>query len=358
MTRRTAIWLLAMAVALVGSSAFCDILTVKHAHGELQLKGLIQTYYAEFEEDEMSDTFELRRVWLCASGSVYEKVDFKFLMKLDHNPALMDAFITLKYIPHVDLSFGQMYKPGTYESLTSTSALPFIYYAIPTSFVRGANQWGHLPANRDIGASATFHFEKDDFTMFLVEGGAYNGTGVNQGDNNDQKEWVARACLQPTKGVKFFGNYARGTHGAKNFGNGHDEYQQYSAGLAIDFQGLDLAGEWIGMKHNNLNQINAFGFTDKSENGYGWYVYMGYKIDTGYDYFHTVEPVVRYEYLDPDTDKHVIGDLGRLITYGLNVFIDQNYAKLQLNYIWNINDNHPGCEVADNIFVAQLQGYF
>jgi len=347
MTRRTAIWLLVMAVALTGSCAFGDLLTVKHAHGELKLKGLIQTYYAEFEDDDISDTFELRRVWLAVEGSAYEKIDFGLLMRLDHSATLLEAWVKLKYIPNVDLSFGQMWKPVTYEALTSSVELPFINYAAPTQWLMNTGI-----VSRDVGAMATVRFEKDDFTMFLLEGGAFNGTGINQSDNNDQKDWVVRTCLQPTEGIKFFGNYTRGTHGPKVLGIGHDEHQQYSAGFAIDYEGLDMVGEWMGLHHHNLFLL------DKSMNGYGWYLHLGYKIDTGYDYFHTVEPIVRYEYVDPDTDQYVINDLARLVTYGLNVFIDKNYAKLQLNYIWNINDNGPGCEVADNVFIAQLQGHF
>jgi len=349
MTRRTAIWLLVMAVALTGSCAFGDLLTVKHAHGEVKLNGLIQTYYAEFEDDDITDTFELRRVWLCAKGSVYDKVDFKMLMRFDHSPTLLDAWVKLKHIPHLELTFGQMWKPVTYEALTSSVELPFINYAAPTQWLMNSGL-----VSRDIGAKATFHLDKDDFTMVLLEGGVFNGTGINQRDNNDQKEWIVRACLQPTKGIKFFGDYTRGTHGTKVLGVGHDEHQAYSAGFAIDYEGLDMVGEWMGRKHHNLNIF----VLDKSMNGYGWYVHLGYKIDTGYDYFHTVEPIVRYEYVDPDTDKHIINDLGRLLTYGLNIFIDKNYAKLQLNYIWNINDNGPGRELADNVFIAQLQGHF
>ena len=135
MTRRTAIWLLVMAVALTGSCAFGDLLTVKYAHGELKLRGLIQTYYAMFEEDNVADTFELNRVWLCAEGSAYEKVDFGMLVELEQTPTLLEAWIKLKHIPYVDLTFGQMWKPVTYEALTSTAELPFINYALSTQYL-------------------------------------------------------------------------------------------------------------------------------------------------------------------------------------------------------------------------------
>lgn len=363
MTRRLVVMLLVVAFAFAGSYAMGDLLTVKHAHGEVNLKGIIQTYYAEYEDDEIADTFDLRRVWLCASGSVYEKVEFQMLALLNDDPKLCDAWIKLKYIPNVDLTFGQMYKPATYESLTSTAQLPFILYALPTQYMRGNNV-----SNRDIGAKASFHLEKDDFTMFLLEAGVYNGTGINTNDENDQKDWVGKVCIQPIKGIQFFGNYTYGTYGHKvaevNVNDpfwqdplyGHEDFQQYSGGLAIDYMGLDLAGEWMGMHTDYIH--NALGIADEAWDMYGWYVHLGYKIDTGYDYFHTVEPIVRYEYLDPDTNKDCINDLGRIVTYGLNVWIDKHYAKLQLNYVWNINDSAPHHQVADNVFIAQLQGYF
>ncbi|HUT04912.1 MAG TPA: porin [bacterium] len=360
MTKRAAIWLLVMAIALAASCVFGDILTVKHAHGELTLKGLIQTYYGMYEDDALVDGFDMNRVRLGVEGNVYDKVFFN--LEFDVNTSgngLKDAYITFKHIPHVDLSFGQMYKPATYESLTSSRKLPFILYAVPTQYMRSNNV-----SNRDIGAKVTFHLEKDDYTFITLEGGVFNGAGANTSDNNDQKDWVLRACLQPVKGVEVFGNYTYGTYGAKGLSilgvsSGHEPYQEYSAGLAIDYQGLDFVGEWIGMNTRYLPA--GVGMVDPHERSwdmYGFYTHLGFKIDTGYDYFSEVEPIARYEYLDPNSNNHVINDLARLITCGLNVAIDKHYAKLQLNYIINLNDSGPGRELADNVFLAQLQAAF
>jgi len=429
MTRRTAIWLLVMVVALTGSCVFGDLLTVKNDNGELHLNGLIQTYYAWFEESNATDTFELHRVELGATGTVYEKIDFAMLMELDHSPKLLDAWVRLKYIPYVDFTFGQMWKPVTYEALTSSAELPFIEYSLPTAYLMNG-EWSfkdalsnnlrsggqgadirafaadvsHNPSmwdykqeysilNRDVGAKVTFHVEQDDFTMFLLEGGVFNGTGINRSDDNDQKDWVGRICLQPIKGINFFANYTYGSYGHKALLEdpngldpmfGHEEFQQYSGGLAIDFLGLDLAGEAIGMRrgyiHNQYTDSIYEGITstsptsppyhyqmvtkrmfDPDNRGYdtfGYYAYVGYKIETGCDYFKQIEPIVRYEFLDPNLETDFNNDQEKRLTFGLNIFILENYAKLQLNYIWNMNDSGPDCQVADNVWGAQLQARF
>ena len=222
---------------------------------------------------------------------------------------------------------------------------------------------------------------------FELQFGVFNGTGLNRSDVNDQKDWVARLKVQPVKGIQVFGNYTYGTYGtkldysygSKRFMFGHEDFQQYSGGLAIDYEGIDLAGEWFGMRreyiHNKYTdmlyegiyvgpttppyhyQMEAKRFFDPDNRGYdmyGWYAYLGYKIDTGHDYFSQVEPLVRFEYLDPN--REFINDLQRRITYGLNVMIDKFYAKLQLNYVYNINDS--ASRKADDVAVAQLQVAF
>ncbi|RLC46153.1 MAG: hypothetical protein DRH70_06080 [Candidatus Coatesbacteria bacterium] len=388
MTKRAAIWLLVMAVVLTTSCVFGTVLTVKHAHGELNLTGLIQTYYAMYENDNMSDTFAARRVRLGVDGNVYEKIFF--LIELETSTSgnpLRDAYITLKYIPHVDLRVGQFFKPVLYEALTSTRKLPFIQYSLPTVYMFSNNV-----ADRDIGVQATFHLEKEDYTFLLLQAGVFNGTGMNKRDNNDQKDWVMRASVQPVKGIKVFGSYTYGTYGDKLNENavyvsgskvfGHEPYQEYSAGFAIDYQGLDFAGEWIGMNTRYLPSVSE-GLLDasgpppvdysheRSWDMYGFYTYLGYKIDTGHDYFHQVEPIVRYAYLDPDINSDRFNDLQRTVTYGLNVAIDKHFARLQLNYVQNLNDSctyeknpelgqnaSPYGKQADNVFLAQLQVAF
>jgi len=182
MTKRAAIWLLVMAVVLTTSCVFGTVLTVKHAHGELNLTGLIQTYYAMYENDNMSDTFAARRVRLGVDGNVYEKIFF--LIELETSTSgnpLRDAYITLKYIPHVDLRVGQFFKPVLYEALTSTRKLPFIQYSLPTVYMFSNNV-----ADRDIGVQATFHLEKEDYTFLLLQAGVFDRPGLNKRDNNDQ----------------------------------------------------------------------------------------------------------------------------------------------------------------------------
>ncbi len=385
MTKRAAIWLLVMVVVLATSCVFGDILTVKHAHGELSLTGLIQTYYGMYEDDTRVDGFDMKRVRFGVAGNVYDKVFFNLEYETNTSGnGLLDAYITLKYIPHVDFTVGQMFKPVLYEALTSTRELPFIKYALPTRYMLDNNV-----ANRDVGAKASFHLEKDDYTSLLVEAGVFNGTGSNTSDNNDQKDWVVRASVQPMKGMKVFGSYTYGTHGDKlkmadvpGMTFGHRPYQEYSAGFAIDYQGLDFAGEWVGMNRKYLPRLASSDDDltapspvdyshERSWDMYGFYTYLGFKIDTGYDYFHQVEPIVRYAYLDHDLNSNRFNDLERTVTYGLNVAIDKHFARLQLNYVQNLDDScayartsglnqnaSPYGEQADNVFLAQLQVAF
>ena len=358
MTRAGTTWLLVITLALAANIVFGDILTVKHAHGDLRLFGALQTYWASYEDDRAADTFDLRRARLDVDGHIYDKVYFFLEADLLGNPQLLLASVTFK-LPHLDLRFGQQWKPVSWEARHSTRTLPFIGYSLPTAYFL-ANKVCFM----DIGARATLHFERDDFTMFLLEGGVFNGAGINTSDDNDQKDWVVRAAIQPIKGISLVGNYTYGAYGAKNVPDtdplfGRANYQQYSAGLVVDYCGLDLVGEWIGMHRDYLQNKANLDPDNKAWDNYGFYAHVGYKINTGYDYLQEVEPVVRYEYLD--RNREVAGDLQRAVTCGVNFAIDKHYARFQVNYVLNLDDScaydpvaSPYGKQANNVLAAML----
>ena len=353
-----AIWLLLAALLLTSGVAFGDLLTVKHAHGSLRIFGKVQVYYATYEDDRVSDTFDLKRARLDVIGQVFDRVYFFVESNLLGKFHLYLASVTLKF-PHLDLRFGQQWKPVSWEAKHPTATLPFIFFSLPTLYFLRNNV-----CFMDIGARATLHFERDGYRFFVLEGGVFNGTGINRGDENDQKDWVVRTAIQPIKGITFVGNYTYGTYGSNRVPDtdplfGHANYQQYSAGVVVDYQGIDFASEWIAMHRDYLQNKANLDPENKAWDNYGFYTHLGYKIKTGQKYFHQVEPIVRYEYMD--RNREVSGDLQRAVTYGVNVDIDKHYARFQVNYVQNLDDScaydpvtSPYGKQANNVLAAEL----
>ena len=70
-----------------------------------------------------------------------------------------------------------------------------------------------------------------------------------------------------------------------------------------------------------------------------------------------LQPIVKFEQFDPDTDQDSIsGDLSLhiTITYGFNYFIN-DWTRLQVNYIYKIEEEY---EEANDELIIQLQVKF
>jgi phosphate-selective porin len=65
-----------------------------------------------------------------------------------------------------------------------------------------------------------------------------------------------------------------------------------------------------------------------------------------------LQPVVKYEYFDPDTD---VDDNGSsIVTAGVNYFFN-DWTRLQLNYLYKAEE---GTEIANDEILMQLQVKF
>ena len=65
-----------------------------------------------------------------------------------------------------------------------------------------------------------------------------------------------------------------------------------------------------------------------------------------------LQPVVKYENYDPDTDTE--DDAFNIITFGVNYFFN-DWTRLQLNYLYKAEE---GTEIANDELLMQLQVKF
>lgn len=219
------------------------------------------------------------------------------------------------------LRVGQEKRPfGRYE-LTSSSNLP--------SIERGAGQ-GLLPVasnnlfeengflSHDVGASLLVGVS--DKATFQV--GAYNGRGESVSDNNNAKSFGARATFQILPQINIGASYFShdGIVGVDtSFTNG-------AFGLDAQWGKVGDAGLYVVADYMNGEAANAAKTPIQGVSVVGAY-HIRMKSPTSWLY--AIEPAVRYDLADADTDTDDTGTT--LIDAGVNLYLSSK-AQIRIMY--------------------------
>ena len=171
--------------------------SIRSADGSYQLKlnGYVQADGRFFFDDDIlrpSNTFLIRRARPNIEGIVAKYISFRILTDFgEGKTSLQDAYVDFMYFPNAKLRTGKFKSPVGLERLQSVTDSRFVELALPTNLV----------PNRDIG--------------FLLYGEPWGGAlsyalgvvnGVpdlasGDGDNNDDKDGVARLFVHPFRGT-------------------------------------------------------------------------------------------------------------------------------------------------------------
>ncbi len=157
----------------------------------LHVGGYIQSDYRSFLSDSKqtgTNQFLVRRARLILEGSANRFVDFRFASDFGNGTtALYDAYADLKAAPWLKLRTGK-FKPAVgIEQLQSDTWLLFAERGLPSGLV----------PNRDEGAQL---FGDISGGVISYAAGIFNGAtdgAIQDGDTNDEKEYVGRLWLQP-----------------------------------------------------------------------------------------------------------------------------------------------------------------
>lgn len=293
---------------------------------------------------------------------------------------LQDAYLTFKkVVPYHDFQIGQFKPQFGNESLVSASTLDFA----ERSFI------GQIGDFRDVGAFVHGTFKDDRIQYWLsAHDGAGNifqsgGQQQNRGDDNDQKDFIAKLLVRPVWKNFTWGSLELsaaagwGIHGESGSSNPVDfpsnglnrnqtdatrytAYVGYNPGGPVE--GLWLKGEWARYKDRHApgsvidileNDIDGNGTQDNPRpiTLQGFYAGIGYKIGaTPYagklpKWFRPFEFAVRYEQFDnvqvADRNQPNQTDIFRtqVVTAGVTYYLKGTQTKVQLNYNWV---NEPG----------------
>jgi len=306
-----------------------------HQYGNqaLKLGGYVQARWeGTLENRTMPNAFRIPRAYLGAAGSVTDCFDYRVLLLMPGTSiSLFDAYVDIKPIKQLTLRVGQFQTPIGMEKLTSSSVILFP----ERTFASGCEEFPLM--NRDIGIMLTGNIK-----FLTAQLGIFNGEGRNvKVDLNEAKDIAARLTLKPIDYMHIGGTYQTGRRSTPDtLGEPANEWNlnRWGAEFALNPWDLWFATEIMGGKDEEVSLIT-------------YYAEAGWMFSVPLDRIHGVQPAVRYEVADPNTDAD--GDSRSIITAGINLhLLPADKAKLALCYRMITEER---TEIANDQIIAQLQ---
>ncbi len=318
--------------------------------GYFQPGVLLQAWFRIARSDATASTFQMRRAEMHAKGEIIPKL-VSYAVMIDAAKVLefqdtdldvegsdsetpgtvtakqpvsavsvfQDLFITFQSA-YLDASIGQFKIPVSYEGYNSSSKLLFAERA-PVS-----RQYGD---KRDMGLRLAKTFE-----FFGYSAGLFNGTTLNNLDNNNAKDAALRLEAYPIPGL-LVGGVIYGSIGAQEGGTTRERYE---GDLRFEKGPFIFQGEYIWGRDDS----NSGG----DDRGHGFYAAVAFT------FVEILQPVVRGGYLDRNTEED--GASLWHLDIGVNYYILKNEAKLQLDFFHTDNEDSAN---DDTVILAAQVGF-
>ncbi len=286
----------------------------------LNLSGYMQTMYSSAEDS--TDSFRIKKARLKLNGEIFKNLHYNLQIDAVKSPCLLDATVEFPFSPLANLVFGQFKVPFSLENLTSSSSLDTINRSqtverlCPGRDIRSSG--------RDIGLAVNGKFKNLEYTF-----GIFNGSGINQVDNNENKDISARVVFFPFESLSLGISHYNGRHSPDE---GAEPFAKTRTGLetAAIIGRFSLKSEIIFARDAEVNKT-------------GWYLQGGFFPSK------PIQTVIRYDFLDGDRDTG--GDRIIVLTFGLNYFFSKK-TKLQVNYEFHGEEEN---KISNNVLLAQFQ---
>jgi phosphate-selective porin OprO/OprP len=290
----------------------------------LKLNGYTQVGYTHWEDG--ASEFRIRRARLGLKGDIFKNINYRLQIDGTKNPILMDAIVEFSLSSHLGLRIGQFKVPFSLESLASSSSLDTINRSQPVEKLCPGRDIGSY--GRDIGVMASGKFSKVEYFL-----GIFNGSGINRGDLNKQKDIAARLVLHPLDFIQVAAAFYKGQY-TSDAGEGPVRRDRSGIEVFLNRSRFSLKGEYIFAKDDQTSRE-------------GWYVQAGYFMLSK-----KLQSIIKYD--SYDKDREMAGDRSDVMTIGLNLFFTEN-TKFQINY--ELHREESGSR-SNSVLLAQFQAGF
>jgi hypothetical protein len=322
----------------------------------------IQPRY-EYNAVDQNNDFFIARLRLKGKGKVFDLASYYFEVKIDNagrfnrepNAQVENAWLNFPLYKYLDLRVGFYDMVFSRNALTSDSKL----LLMDRSLIKDAltvlgvadNTVGLLVHGRPINGHLSYGFGVFDNIAFEVLG--KDSTVLSR--KSDGAMTTGRLVYDfldpaPAGGYgdyqgSFIGKGQRLSLGANasyltKVNLGEDIYDLFAWGVDVFFNSgaLTIEAEYDLYKEETKNG----GSPDIQGNGY--------YIQGGYLFLSLLEPAVRYQELDPNTNTS--NDKLQWITLGLNIYLKGHNLKIQTDYTFK---KEQGTGIDNNVFQIQLQ---
>ncbi|MBD3286983.1 hypothetical protein GF359_10050 [candidate division WOR-3 bacterium] len=294
--------------------------------------GYVQVRWEGTLADELSHSFGIRRAYLGAGGKVTDWLGYRVLLTFPGaSVSLYDACIDITPVKFAGLRVGQFLTPFGFEKQHSSSVILF------PERTYASGHPGYFPImDRDIGAML---YGTGKF--FDVKVGMFNGRGRNLADDNNAKDLVGNLNFKFRDLFHVGGSYTMGTRTPDDTLLSEWDFNRWGAEMTLTPLDLWFAAEFMGGADDEVSLMTYYAEA-------GW----TFKLDTRC--LCGIQPAVRYESVDPDTDTD--DDSESILTGGINLhFLPKHKAKLALCYRMIMEET---ASVDNDQAIAQLQVKF
>ena len=237
---------------------------------KLRLFGYAQsTYYYNRKAGADKNALDIQRVILMADAQLTRRLGF-FLMYDAVKSEMHEYYAQYEIAPFMKLRVGQYKQPFTLESILSPTYMSTIQYDPSVLYLAGIATDPLMGNNvaRDAGVMLTGDFlNNGERNLFNYSIGVFNGPGMNQKENNNQKDVAGMLQYKPTKGILLEGSFLVGTGHALTdspfglFPAGYNySRHRWNVGVEAEFSPLYLRAEYIqgydGGVHSRGGYVN------------------------------------------------------------------------------------------------------
>ncbi|MCX6951668.1 MAG: porin [Verrucomicrobia bacterium] len=258
----------------------------------------------------------LRRARITTKGAFADGFEFTVQPDFGNNSiagntayrgGLADAYVAWTKHEAANVQVGQFKSAFGYEQLLSDTKTPMVERSLPNDL---------LTVSRQIGV-AVLGTVADKRITYNV--GAYNGNGVNNG-NNDNDQFMYAGRVAATAWSRGADKLSIGTDGywSNDTGTFSGRRTAWGVDTQLTLGAFDLTGEYL---HSIQNRLTGADTTSD-----GWSAFAGY-----YLLPKTLQAVVRYETYN--ANLRVGGNTSSLWTFGANYYVKGDDVKLTFNYV-------------------------
>ena len=307
-------------------------LTFAQNNDKVKVSGFVQGLYQvnAQDEDNVDNSFRMRRVRLAVSGNLNEIISYKIQGDFGSSPMLVDAFVKAKFCDAFAVQFGQFKLPFSIESPINPVDLEAVDYGdVINKLVGYSDVCGVGGIGRDLGLMFTGKFMKigkDEHYLFDYSVGVFNGTGPYKvgvsKDDNREKEFVGRLNINPLKSITASVSYYTGHYGP-------NALKRDRLGFGAEYKDGKVVARTEFITGTTGDIVDTLG-TVENFSSVGMYSIAGYWFDfTCHENEMRLLPFVRYDYFAKDADAKV-GQYG-ILTAGIN-FLPYKFLSIKLNY--------------------------